>query len=326
MKRLIYIFIPAVILVILGIIGYIYIEKWNFVTSLYMTVVTLTTTGFIDAQHLNKEGQVFTVFLLGSGFFILAFTVAMLSKVIIEGELEQLFGRKKVEKKLKNMKSHSIICGYGKMGKIIAKDFSAKNHPFIVIEKDEKICDELNEAGYMYVKGDAKNNDALIKAGIERASSIIPVIDDAGNLFITITARCLNSKINIIAKINEEENRSKFMQVGANKVISPFAISGTKIVRSVLNPTIEDFHEITSGNNNFEFQMAELIIGSNSSLQGKSIAESKISKYGVIIVGLKKKNGTISFPPESTTLIEDGDILISIGKKKGIDKLILESK
>ena len=326
MKRLIYVFIPAAFLVMLGIIGYSYVEGWDFVTSLYMTVVTLTTTGFIDAQHLSREGQIFTVFLLGSGFFILAFAVATLSKLIIEGELEQIFGRKKVEKKLKDIKAHSIICGYGKMGKIIARDFNAKGHPFVVIEKDEKVCEQLVDAGYVYIKGDAKNNDVLIKAGVEKASSIIPVIDDAGNLFITITARCLNSKINIIAKINDEENRNKFIQVGANKVISPFTISGTKIVRSVLNPMIEDFHEITSGNNNFEFQMAELIIGAGSPLHGKSIAQSNISKHGVIIVGLKKKDGKVSFPPESSALIEEGDVLISIGKKKGIDKLILDSK
>lgn len=116
------------------------------------------------------------------------------------------------------------------------------------------------------------------------------------------------------------------MQVGANKVISPFTISSTKIVRSVLNPAIENFHEITSGNNNFEFQMAELTISAKSALSGKSISESKISKYGVIIVGLKKKSGVVSFPPESSTVLEDGDVLISIGKKKGIDRLILESK
>ncbi|MEI6079970.1 MAG: potassium channel protein, partial [bacterium] len=306
--------------------GYTYIEGWAPVKSLYMTVVTLTTTGFIDSQQLSVKAQLFTVCLLVSGFFALAFAVAMLSKLIIEGELEQIFGRKKVEKKLNKIKDHSIICGYGKMGKIVARDFCLRGHPFIVIEKDEKVCEELNDAGYLYVKGDAKNNETLLKAGIEKASSIIPVIDDAGNLFITITARAINSKINIIAKINEEENRSKFMQVGANKVISPFTISSTKIVRSVLNPAIENFHEITSGNNNFEFQMAELTISAKSALSGKSISESKISKYGVIIVGLKKKSGVVSFPPESSTVLEDGDVLISIGKKKGIDRLILESK
>jgi voltage-gated potassium channel len=326
MKRLIYVFLGVLLVVMIGVLGFVYIEHWNVFDSLYMTVITLTTTGFKEVQPLSQYGRAFTIMLLVFGFFTLAFAASMFSKMIIEGEFEEIYGRKRVEKTLKGLKSHSIICGYGKMGKIIAKDFQSQSHPFVVIEKDEKVCKELEDSGLCHVRGDAKSNDILMKAGIDRATSIIPVMDDAGNLFVTITARALNSKINIIAKINDEENRNKFMQVGANKVISPFAISSTKIVRSVLNPAIEDFHEITSGNNNFEFQIAELTIGAKSSLNGRSIAESKISKHGVIVVGLKKKDGSISFPPDSSTIIEDGDVLISIGKKNGIDRLIIESK
>ncbi|MBN1115161.1 MAG: potassium channel protein [Oligoflexia bacterium] len=323
MKRLICFLVALLIVLLTGVLGYHGIEGWSFLDSVYMTVITLTTTGFKEVNPLSDGGKFFTIGLLMMGLLIVTFAITKMSQMIIEGEFEQIFGRKKLEAMVQKLSSHVIICGYGKMARHIADELKAAGRAFVIIEQDENVCKILREKNLLYVKGNVNTTEGLKKAGIEKASAILPVMtDDATNLFVTISARSLNSKIKIIATVTSEENRCKFMQVGADKIISPFQLSSMRIVSSILNPTISDLLEIPSDMGGTKIQVAELAVGEKSFLLDKTIADSNIRSFGVIVAGVKKQDGTVSFPPEPRQKLENKDILIVIGEQKGVEKLI----
>jgi voltage-gated potassium channel len=163
MKRLLLLLLLVLVVVITGIIGYSYIEGWPFMDSFYMTIITLTTTGFNEVHQLSYVGRLFTIVILVLGISTVGFAATVFSKMIIEGEFEQIYGRKRVEKVIRNLNSHAIICGYGKTGKNIAKGFAKSKFPFVIIEGDENVIEQLEQTDYLYIKGDAIHNDVLKK-------------------------------------------------------------------------------------------------------------------------------------------------------------------
>lgn len=321
MRSLLQIVLALLILIFIGVFGFYYIENWAFLDALYMTAITLTTTGFKEVHDLSSEGRIFTMILLFIGVVFVAFAVTSISKFIIEGEFRKFFGRKKLDKILKNLKNHVIVCGYGNMGSSVVKGFIEKKTKFVVIEKESIICEKLAILGVPYVNGDSKESEVLSKAGIEKAKNLVLVMDDATNLFVTITAKSLNKNIHIVTKVSNDNMKDKFKMVGANKVIAPYDLTGNRIVRSILNPTIDAFYEITSKSTNLEFEIAELEINKDSKLKNKALVDSHIRSHGVIVIGIKKNTGELLFPPEPETVLEEDDIVLAIGSKEGIDKV-----
>ena len=188
--------------VLIGVLGFSSLEGWSLLDSLYMTIITLTTSGFNEVHPLTEGGRMFTMVILTMGVFVVAFFITMLSRMIVEGELEIIYGRKKLDKKIGKLKNHVVICGYGKMGSHVAKGFEAAKQDVVIIENDEKVCADLLENGYLYVKGDARHSDVLKKAGLAGARAIVTAMtDDADNLFSVITAKSINSDIRVISML-----------------------------------------------------------------------------------------------------------------------------
>jgi voltage-gated potassium channel len=321
MRSFLKISLALLVIVFIGVIGFSYIENWSFLDALYMTAITLTTTGFKEVHTLSSEGRIFTMVLLFIGVVFIAFIVTSISQFIIEGEFRKFFGRKRLDKILKNLKNHVIVCGYGNMGSSVVKGFLNKKTSFVVIEKENVICEKLADLGVPYVHGDSKESEVLLKAGIKKAKNLVLVMDDATNLFVTITAKSLNKNIHIVTKVSKDNMKDKFKMVGANKVVAPYDLTGNRIVRSILNPTIDAFYEITSKNTSLEFQIAELEINKDSKLKNKALVDSRIRSRGVIVIGIKKNTGELLFPPEPDTVLEEDDIVLAIGSKDGIDKV-----
>jgi len=316
-------FFVLAILVSLGIAGYMGIEGWRFLDALYMTVITLGTVGFKEVHELSDAGKLFTIFLILFGVSVIGYIVGSLAQIMFEGQFQRIIGRKKVEKKVEALKEHYIICGYGRMGSLICKEFSAKPLPFVVVEKSPEVIEKLKEEGYLFLHGNATDDETLLKAGIKRAKGLITVVtQDTENVYITLTARGLNHNLYILARAGEEGSEIKLQRAGASKVISPYLIGGSRMAQAVLRPNVVDFIEIATGHENLELQMEELRIPTRSRFIGENLVSSGFRKEaGVIIIGIKKSSGKMLFNPDPHSKIEAHDTLIFLGKPTAIQKL-----
>jgi len=308
-----------------GTIGYSLIEDWTLFESLYMTVITVATVGFKEIHELSDKGKIFTILLIIFGASSIAYTLGTLFQFMVEGQLRTILGRKKLEKKISALNGHYIVCGYGRIGRLICREFSAKPAPFIVVEQDVELCRQLEDSGYLYVHGDATRDEILLQAGIRHAKSLITAVtSDSANVYITLTARGLNPDLFILARASEEGAEIKLKRAGANKVVSPYTIGASRMAHALLRPSVVDFIEIATGDEDIELQLEEIRIASDSPLAGKTLLSSDIRKnHGIIIVGIRKLNQKILFNPGSDTSIDASDILITLGERAAIKNLDL---
>jgi voltage-gated potassium channel len=304
-----------------GTTGYMVVEGWDFLDALYMTITTLTTVGYGEIHPLSTEGRIFTIILILVGVGTVLYALSAGAKVILEGELRELFGRKRLEKKIKGIRDHYIVCGYGRMGKIICRELREEKAAFIVIEKNP--IETAGDESTLILTGDATNDEALKEAGIDRAKGLISVLPtDAENLYVVLSSRGLNPSLFIVARASEEGAESKLLRAGANRVVSPYSIGGLRIAHTILRPAVVDFIEFATKSGNIELQMEEIAIPEHSALIGQSLDQCGIGKeLGIIIVGIKRKSGEMKFNPTFRTSINAGDTLIALGEINKLDIL-----
>jgi voltage-gated potassium channel len=316
-------FFVLAMLVSLGVIGYMGIEGWRFLDALYMTVITLGTVGFREVHDLSDAGKAFTILLILVGVSVIGYIVGSLAQIMFEGQFQRIIGRKKVEKRVEALNDHYIICGYGRMGSLICKEFSAKPLSFVVVERDPDIIEKLKEERYLFLHGNATDDETLLKAGIRKAKGLISVVtSDTENVYITLTARGLNPDLFILSRAGEEGSEIKLKRAGASKVISPYLIGGNRMAQAILRPNVVDFIEIATGSDNLELQMEELSIPAGSRFIGENLVSSGFRKEtGVIIIGIKKASGKMLFNPNPHSKIEAHDTLIFLGEPDAIQKL-----
>ncbi|MEI6701963.1 MAG: potassium channel protein [Deltaproteobacteria bacterium] len=306
-----------------GTAGFMTIENWRFLDALYMTVITLGTVGFKEVHDLSDGGKMFTMGLILVGVSVLGYIVGSLAQIMFEGQFQRIMGRKKVEKQINALKDHYIICGFGRIGSLICKEFKANELPFVIVEKSVDSVEKLDEEGYLHMKGDATLDETLLKAGIKRAKGLISVVtSDTENVYITLTARGLNPDLYILARSGEEGSDLKLKRAGASKVVSPYIIGGSRMAQSILRPNVVDFIEIATGSEHLDLQMEEISIPSHSAFAGETLVSSGFRKEtGVIIIGIKKAHGKMIFNPHSQAKIDGGDTLIVLGEPQSIAKL-----
>jgi len=321
LKRRLILSIGLVVLVIsFGTTGYTILERWDFLDSLYMTIITLTTVGFKEVHDLSDNGKIFTIALIVGGVGTMLYVLRIGAQLILEGELQEIYGRKRLEKRLKELRDHYIVCGYGRMGKIIVRELRHEDLDFIVIEKNHTTLDEED---LLIIEGDATKDDLLKKAGIERAKCLISVLPtDAENLYVVLSARGLNPDLLIVARAGEEGSEQKLLRAGADRAVSPYYIGGLRIAHTVLKPAVVDFIEFATKSGNIDLQIKEIIIGEGSELVGKTLDQSGMGKdLGIIVVAIKQSGGEMKFNPTFRTVMEAGDTLIAVGETSKLKRL-----
>ncbi|KJU82603.1 TrkA-N domain-containing protein, partial [Candidatus Magnetobacterium bavaricum] len=283
-----------VFILCLGTVGFVLIEGWSTFDAFYMVVITLATIGFQEVHPLSQHGRVFTIVLIFFGVGLLAYSVNVGLRVLLEGELQEVLGRRKLERRIREIKEHYIICGYGRMGRIICKELKANTIPFVVIdqaEEDERLKEEM-----LFINGDATLDETLNEAGIDRAKGLVSVLSsDAQNLFVVLSARVLNPAIKIVARAAEDSSEKKLIRAGADRVIAPYHIGGLKIAHTILKPAVVDFLEFATMSGNIELQMEEVIVAEGSQLADRVISDSGIGRnLRIIIVAIKRQGGEMT--------------------------------
>jgi voltage-gated potassium channel len=313
-----------VLLVIVGTTGFTLIEGWPLADCLYMTVITITTVGFMEVHPLSPAGRLFTSMLALGGVFTLLYAAMAVIRAVVSGEIGGTLGRQRMERKLADLTGHAIICGYGRMGRLVCSEFSSLAMPFVIVDQQASLLADFREPHGIALVGDATDDHVLRKAGVERAKVLVTVAaSDAANLYITMSARLLSEKLFIVARSEESEAEPKLLRAGANRVVSPYVIGGQRMAQAVLRPNVMDFIELATKSEHLELQIEETEILTGSSLAGQSLKDSAVRQdLGIIIVAIKKPtDGRMVFNPAPQTVIEPGDLLITLGHRDQLERL-----
>jgi voltage-gated potassium channel len=322
-KKLRYSLLMLIAIIAFGTCGYYFVEHMPLFEAFYMTIITITTVGFAEVIPLSQIGRTITVIIIILGISVGAYTIGVLVRALVEGELVKIFGRIKVQKQVSGLKNHFIICGFGRIGRIICDELEADNIDFVVIEQDSQVIEHIQARKYLYLEMDATGEEALMQAGIMKAKGIVTAVNnDANNVFITMTAKSLRSDVFVLARASEEQNEAKLFRAGANRVVSPYLIGGRRIAQMLKKPTVVDFIDIAMMGSHLGLMMEEASIGDKSSLIGKNLIDSNLRRdYGVIIVAIKKLSGDMVFNPMPSEALEAGDVIVVIGKKEDLKRM-----
>lgn len=306
-----------------GTFGYMYILDLNVVDSIYFTVVTLTTVGYGEIVPMGPPAKMFTVVFLLGGIITASYTASILLAALIEGEVQGVVGHRRMIRRIKRMRDHAIICGFGRIGRDLAKNLTAEGLPFVVIEQSEEAVGRAEEAGYEVLRGDATIDALLEEAGVEKAKSILPVLaSDADNLYIVISARQLNPRINIVARATDEAAEKKMKRAGADRVMRPLHIGAQHLAQAVIRPTVLDFIQISGRSPDESYALEEIAITSGSALVGHTLADVGTSLLqGIIVVGIKRVGGDLIFNPRGATELNAGDTLVAMGATADMGRL-----
>lgn len=306
-----------------GTVGYMLIEDWKFLDALYMTAITLATVGFREVHDLSPQGRIFTVMVIIFGVGGAAYTIGTLAQLLVEGELQEFLGRRKMEKQLRKIKDHYIICGYGRVGKQVCREFRQRGVPFVVVEKDPALLEEFTCEDVIYLQGDSTEDHTLIEAGIERAKGLVSTIaSEADNVFITLTARQLSPDLFITARADSSSAEKKLYRAGANKVVSPYIIGGNRMAIATLQPYVGDFLRLGELDKDTGLTIEEVQIDPGSPIAGKTLKDSALrEETGFNLIGIKKATKEVLFNPPPDTMIQPGDILIIFGEVRKLEML-----
>jgi len=304
-----------------GTIGFMYLEDMSLLDAVYMTVITLSSVGFKEVTPLHPVGRLFVIFLIVFGVALAAFTISVIGQLVVEGQLQALLGRKKMEGKIKKIKNHHIIAGFGRVGRQVAFEFSERNAPFVVIEKNVEAAQQLGLEGWLFVQGDATDEDTLRAAGITGARTLISTLpDEAQNVYLTLTARDMSKSLQIIARADYEGGEKKLLRAGANHVVTPHILGGIRMAMASLRPNVVDFMHTTSlGEGGLSIE--EVVVPPECKFSGKTLVESRIKPdYNVTIIGVKKEGQKMSVAPDPSIVLEESDVLVLIGPAEGLEK------
>ena len=318
--RLLYIAIVLLAVIAIGTAGYMVIEDWSFTDSVFMAVTTISTVGYREIHPLSEGGRAFTIVLIVGGVGILFYSVGTFAQYLMEGQLANILGGRRMKQDISRLRDHIIICGYGQVGREVALTLSEEKVPFVVIDSDEESVKRAAEDGCLSLRGNASNDEALEEAGIRQARGLVAALgDDADNIFVTLSAKGLRHDLLVVARASAEESESKLRRAGADRVILPLRLGGRRMAMIALHPLVVDFVETTIASRDREFVLEEIRVSSASPIAGMNIRRAQDYGGGASILAVKKLGGPLLANPAPDTLLESGDEVVVMGTRQQLE-------
>jgi len=323
LKKLVPAGIILLVVVFVGVSGYMLLEKWSFLDAIYMVVTTILTIGFQEVHKLSNAGRVLTIAISMSGVGTALYAATQVMEIIVEGEILGYRKRKKMDKRIMEMRDHFIICGFGRVGHQVAADFNVAKIPYVVIDSKPETVGELEPRGIPHLVADATSDEVLVEAGIHRAKGLVACSDsDVANVYVTLSARELNPELLIVARAAQRATEKKLKTAGANRVISPYLISGRRMAALAAKPVTSDFLDLVTHGGELEFRLHEVPIPANSPLIRKTLAEAEIrDRSGALVLAIHKAGGSFELQPRASSIMDQGDTLVVIGTQDQIESL-----
>jgi voltage-gated potassium channel len=310
--------------VVLGTVGYRLIEGWSLFDCLYMTVMTIFTVGYREVHPLSTAGTAFTMVLIVVGVGAILYGLGRMAQFVVGEQLTGVFRRRVVKRQVDKLEGHFIICGYGRVGEAVARQFAAHAAKFVVIDHDPDSVARAEAEGFLTVRGDATADEILELAGVRRAKGLVAAVgSDAGNIYVTLSARVLNPALLIVARAGTDDTASKLERAGADHVVSPYGIGGKRMATLMLKPLVSDYLEIVTGGGELEFRVEEFALQKDSPAVGQSIEDLAVRrKTGATILAVRRADtGLFDTNPSPDTRLHPGDMIIAIGTPVEIARL-----
>jgi voltage-gated potassium channel len=306
-----------------GTAGFVFIEHYPVFDAFYMTLTTVTTVGYGEIRPLSHIGRVFNSFLIFFGVSVMLLAIGAMTQTIIELELNQFFGKRRVKKMIEKLHGHFIVCGFGRVGRGAADELRLQGAKFVIVDNNEEKVERAIKEGMLAVLADASRDEVLREVGIDRAKGLIATLaSDADNLFLILTARTLNSKIALTARVAEQTSEEKLRRAGADFVFAPYNSTGHRMAQALLKPHVQQFIDFTTQNLDVKVNIEQVRVSARSSFVDATIAGMQLrSEMGVIVLAIRKADGKMVFNPASETRIAVGDHLIVMGQSEGLQKL-----
>jgi voltage-gated potassium channel len=310
------------VVLVIGTLGYMLIEGWSAWDAFYMTTISVTTVGYREVHEMSRAGQLWTALVLFGGVATLFYTASIVMALVVEGGFSAHLHRRWFNRMLHEIENHYIICGYGRIGSIIAEEFRKQGVPYVVIDRSaERVQDALLHG--LAVEADASREDVLVRVGIHRARGLIAAVGtDAENVYTVLSARVLNPGLFIIARIESEDAEPKLKRAGADRVISPYQLGAVQMAATALRPAVVDFMRLATSSERLDLAAEQVEIGAGASFIGKTLREANLRQmFGVIIVAIKRADGHMQFNPDPDDRLFEGDQLVALGNASQLKAL-----
>lgn len=305
-----------------GTVGFALIEGWTLIQALYTTVLVVSTLGFSDLRPSDARGQVLTILLIAAGVGTLYYLVGAVAQSVIESQLDR--GRRRaMEQRVAQLRDHLIVCGFGRVGQQTCRQLRQEGCAFVVIDSEEQRVERIAAAGYLYVQGDASDDDVLKRAGVMRAHGLLTAVrTDAANVYITLSARALNPKLFIVARAATAEAEHKLTIAGADRVISPYILGGRSMAGHALRPAVMDFLDVLVHSDDLEMWLEEIRVGPDSWLAGLTLGEASLRETaGITVLAVRRADGAMLVNPKESVALGEGDTLIVLGARHDLDRV-----
>lgn len=307
-----------------GTLWYWLVEKWSFLDSAYMTMITLSTVGYSEVQPLEQRSRLFTMGLILMGLITIGYIVNRFTEALIQGYFQEGIKIRQENILIESLNEHYIVCGFGRTGRHVAHEFAAENIPFVIIDDNLEEVEEIKELGYIVIPGDATLDESLIRAKINQAVCLVTALpSDAENLYTVLSAKTLNPKIRAIARASNEEAVKKLQRAGADAVISPYITGGRRLAAAALRPQVMDFVDGILSGSERSYYLEEFRINSEiCPFVGKTLREASLrSQSGALVLAIRRFDGSLIAGPTGDTLIIEGDALICMGTAQQLREL-----